>query len=250
MSGLLKADDPRVQSVRDLAYAIPFPSSAVHDGAKEIRDTNPQPDHDRHGEGLLIAEPARVDHLHRQCTELEANIAELSRKLAEAEDDAQMREDAAYTRGRKDGVGLSAGEEDKRASALAAMLEKLQHTHSDRLAQYELLALQLARTALGRIFGDEQLHAELVAAAVSNQLSKIRRELVTKIRLSPEYLGFTSADPDVEHFAGITVESDASLDADECEIDLHLGRIDLGLPGQWQRLGEFFDQLAEEERCA
>lgn len=254
MSALLKAGDIRALSlVRDFAHKpensrLPIPTPAhAQDGREEGAPFSPA----SQSTTIFAPAPGRLDELDQQCMEFEASIADLRHQLAEAEHDARFREDAAYSKGRKDGVELSADEEEKRAAAFAAMLEKLQHTHSDKLAQYELLALQLARTALDRIFGNEQLHTELITAAVQNQLGRIRRELVTRIRLAPQHLASKAAGQNIaQHFAGIEVAPDSSLETDECEIDLHLGKIDLSLPGQWQRLGEFFDQLAEEERPA
>ena len=253
MSGVLKAGDQLGQAmVRALpvplevqpAERTPFQSADFAAGPGALHGFNANPD-------AVVEMPGRAEELDRHCMELEASIADLRHQLAEADDDARTREDAAYAKGRKDGVELSVGEEEKRATLLGATLDKLRQAHAERLAEYELLALQLARAALGRIFGDQQLQAELLGATLDNHLSKIRRELILKVRLSPQDFGEEATDAyNSGRFAGLTIERDASLSSGDCEIDLRLGKIDLGLPGQWQRLCDYFDQLAQEEQRA
>jgi type III secretion protein L len=181
-------------------------------------------------------------------SELEATIAALHQRLADAQSEADAREDAAFERGRHEGEDIATGETEKRLESLRKGLEALRQGHLDRLAEYELLTLQLARTALARLFGDESLHAELVAATVANQFVTAKRELVLGLRVSPrDFRSEEELRALVEHFPGLEIAQDETLEPGGCMLDLRLGTIDLGLPGQWQRLTAFFERLASGE---
>jgi type III secretion protein L len=122
----------------------------------------------------------------------------------------------------------------------------MEREQSDRLADCELLALQLARVALARILGERESYTDLVSAALGRQLAQLKRDLAVGARVSP--LDF--ADPQslaalAEAHAGIAVITDPDLAAGECVLDLKLGELDLGIPGQWQRLTGYFDELAD-----
>ncbi|WEK46122.1 MAG: FliH/SctL family protein [Candidatus Andeanibacterium colombiense] len=191
------------------------------------------------------ATTVRVEaRFEQERSELEAEIAALHQRLADTESDADAREDAAFARGRHEGEYLATGETEKRLELLRAGLEAMQQAHSMRLGEYELLALQLARTAVGRIFADESRHVELIGETIARALTAIKRELVQTLRISSRDFRSEEELRALEtRFPGITIEQDEALDAGGCAIDLRLGTIDLGLPGQWQRLAAFFEEL-------
>lgn len=232
MSGLFKAGDARMsEAIRPLAQTCHIPP----------RGTNTST--------LPFAEPPNAaETLDRQCIELEATIADLRNRIAEIEEEADRREDAAFERGRQDGLDHAAGEETDRLELLAASLDKLQNNNRKILAECEALAVQLARAALGGIFGDEALHADLVTATLTRHLSSLQRDMVRQLRVSSR--DFRSAEELAkltERFPGISVIYDETLASGECTADLLLGTLDAGLSGQWRRLGQFFDRLTEEE---
>ena len=46
-------------------------------------------------------------------------------------------------------------------------------------------------------------------------------------------------------FPGLVITTDPALPTGSCIADLQLGKFDLGLPGQWQRLSALFDRLEQ-----
>lgn len=227
MSGLLKAGDRSAQSaVRPLGV----PATEAEPAALVLPS-------------LPGADETAVDDYR---SELEATIADLRQRLADAASDADEREDAAFERGRREGEDLATSEADKRLELLAAGIDAVLRAHEGRIAEYELLALQLARAALARVFGDEELQAQLVTQTVSRHVAALKRELVLGLRVSPR--DFRSSEELAElagRFSGLEIAQDETLDAGGCVLDLRLGVLDLGLRGQWQRLTAFFEQLAE-----
>ncbi|HTN14556.1 MAG TPA: hypothetical protein VL094_07095 [Sphingomonadaceae bacterium] len=180
--------------------------------------------------------------------ELEAVIADLRHRIAQMEDKACEREDAAFERGRQDGHDHAADEESRRFTLLGNSLDKLQKENGKFLAECELLALQLARTALGRIFGDVNLHSDLVSATLTHNFTALQRDLVRQIHVSSR--DFRSEDElavFAARFPGLAIVTDEALSSGECVADLKLGSLDVGLAGQWQRLTEFFNRLAAEK---
>ncbi len=233
MSGLLKAGDPAaMRAVRSLD-AVP-PATARGESNVAPSHHFPEP-------------PARDEALDRQCMELEGAIADLRHRIAQMEDEAGDREEAAFERGRQDGLDHAAGEEARRLELLGNALDKLQKDNGKFLADCELLALQLARTALGRIFGDEELNAGLVSATLAHHVASLQRDMLRQLRVSPRDF---RRDDDLaalaSRFPSLAVIVDETLGSGECVADLKLGTLDAGLAGQWQRLTEFFDRLAAE----
>lgn len=189
----------------------------------------------------------RAEMLDRQCLELEATIAELRSHLANAESDITQREDAAFNKGQAEGLRLANLDEDRRIATLASAIDKMTQEHAVPLAECELLALQLSRAALSRLFFDPALHAELIEAAIAVQLERLGHDMFVRVAVSP--LDFRSDEALArltERFRGVEIGSDESLPAGGCSAQLRLGRIDLSLPSQWRNLCNYFDQLALE----
>lgn len=235
MSGLFKAGDARMrEALQPLGAAPPAPGQAAP----------------REAEPLLTRQdmPEAEEALDRHCIELEAAIADLRHRIAQMEAEVEQREEAAFERGRQEGLDHVAGEEKRRLDLLNASLEKLQPTREQMLADCEILALQLSRTALKRVFGEEALQADLLGATLTYHLSTLQRDLVRQVRVSARDFRST-ADLAMleEHLPGLTLIADDTLAPGDCKVDLRLGSLDIGLPGQWQRLSAYFDQLAQAE---
>lgn len=188
----------------------------------------------------------RTEALDRQCLELEATVAQLRSDLADAERDAKQREEAAFQKGLAEGAGLASVDEDKRIAALTAGLDRLVEAQAMPIAECEMLALHLSRAALGRLFGDKTLHAELIEASIGSQMARVGRDLVSHVAVSP--LDFTeeALARIAGRFAGVEVATDEKLPPGNCTIRLRLGRLDLSLPRQWRNLCDHFEQLALE----
>jgi len=243
MSGLLKAEDRAAQSgVRPLEAAC----TLLHEGqAAERPSAAPAPA----GNQFSPAPALQEGQPSHPSIELEATIAELRRQLRQAGEEAEQREEAGYERGLREGRAEALEDGGKRMALLAEVLEEMRRNQADRLAEHEVLALQLARVALKRILGEGHDRDALLAETLRHHLGGLRRELVQNVRVSPEDFASDEALAALAgQVPGIAIERDASLRSGECIADLKLGQLDIGLPGQWRRLTEFFDRLAEEER--
>lgn len=189
----------------------------------------------------------RAEMLDRQCLELEATIAELRSLLANAEREMTQREDAAFNKGQAEGLGLANLDEDRRIATLASAIDKMTEEYALPLAECELLALQLSRAALSRLFSDAALHAELIEAAIAVQLKRLGHDMIIRVSVSPlDFRSDAALAGLAERFRGVEIGSDESLPAGGCSAQLRLGRIDLSLPSQWRNLCNYFDQLALE----
>lgn len=190
----------------------------------------------------LPMNPADVRH------ECEQAIAELRQSLERTREEADQREESAFERGLREGREEAADHSEQRLTLLAEALEALRQDHSARMAQMELLALQLAQAALGRIIGDPALRPTLIADTMAFHLDRIRRDLVLSIRVSAvDFPANERWDALTQDYPDISLERDGTLASGACMAKLKLGVLDLGLDGQWQRLCELFESFAEAE---
>ena len=147
--------------------------------------------------------------------ELEAEIARLEAALVSHKREAARAIEAARAEGR----GL--------ADARAAW--------DKRLEELELLAVTLARAALGKMFGESSDLGELVTRTVAHHVAGLAADSVVGVRVSAadfpgDALDTLSARIDV---ARTRLAIDPDLDAGECRIDLKLGAIDVEPARQW-----------------
>jgi flagellar assembly protein FliH len=247
VSGLLKAGDRTAQSAVRRLGAVPLAprKPAAVPPAKTVDrsfETDRREPSQRPGRNA-----ARDEELDRQLMALEATVAELRHRLQEAEEEADTRAEEALERGLREGKEQAESGEKLRLEALRATLAEIAEAHRGRVGDCELLALQLALTALSRIFGECETRAELVSDTLAHHLTRLQRELVVGVRVSPEDFADDEALAELARaHGGIAVRPDGDLAAGECELDLKLGKIDIGLAGQWQRLSAYFDELASE----
>lgn len=195
---------------------------------------------------------APAAHFEEERRAFESTIAELRHKLLETQDNADVREEAAYERGVQEGLQAAASNDAKRNEMLREALEKACGTVRKQLADSEQLALQLARVALARVFGRAEDRAGQVIDALGHGLAQLKRELVVAVAVSPE--DFSAPCEQLaalsENYPGVSIECDNTLASGECIARLALGTLDLGIPGQWHRLCEFFDSLSAGEPAA
>ena len=181
---------------------------------------------------------------------MDAAVAELRAQLRQAAEEADLREEAAYERGTRDGREAAGAEQTEKAEQLAIAIGKAEQLLANRLEECELLSLQVARAALARILGDESRQSALIEETLRHHMGLVKRELVVGIRVSP--LDFDPGDLDRirESYRSVSIDCDDDLESGECRIDLRLGQLDLGLAGQGRRLAELIERLEEEERPA
>lgn len=236
MKPLLKAGDAQAQAaVRHFASRADSLSpttriaGARSDGAEEV-----------------LSCPAPSEEA-QQIARLEQEIASLRSRLEEEAESAGQRETEAFERGVATGLERAASRDDQRLAALGESIAKARAALADGVARLEILSLEIAQTALARIFGDETLYAGMVAAALRHQLGDLAGALAISARVSPADF------PDEQALATLAAEHpqvdlrrDPALAAGECRIDLGLGRLDAGIAGQWARLSALLDDLARE----
>ncbi|WP_123646607.1 hypothetical protein [Lysobacter enzymogenes] len=193
-------------------------------------------------------------------------IAELEQALAAAQAQsasqakaAETREQQAFERGRAQGAqaGQAAAQQryDERVQALTEAVTGAQQRFETQLAEVARdWSLQLAQAALARIVGDGSLRAELVARTLAHHLSALSQDSVLAVEVSGQ--DFPDADfPDQPALRAALsrhgalppcrIDADPARAAGSCVVRLKLGRLDLGLASQRERLDAAFARLRE-----
>ncbi|WP_394539633.1 hypothetical protein PRJ39_03070 [Lysobacter enzymogenes] len=207
----------------------------------------------------LPAAAAAPDPQALRIAELEQALAAAQAQSASQAKAAETREKQAFERGRAHGeqAGQAAAQQryDERVQALTEAVEGAQQRLETQLVDVARdWSLQLAQAALARIVGDGSLHAELVARTLAHHLSALNRDSVLAVEVSSQ--DFPDADfPDqpalraaLSRYAALPpcrIDADPSRAAGSCVVRLKLGRLDLGLPAQRERLDAAFAQLRE-----
>lgn len=177
--------------------------------------------------------------------ELEAEVARLEAALVSHKSEAARVIAAARVEGRDAAVAADA----KRTALVERGLAEAREAWDARLEELEILAVALARAALGKMFGESPDLGELVTRTVAHHLAGLAADSVVGVRVSAadfpggalEALG---ARIDV---ARTRLSIDPDLDAGGCRIDLKLGAIDVEPARQWAILD---GALAAMERRA
>ncbi|HEX4695797.1 hypothetical protein [Sphingomonas sp.] len=211
MTGLIKR-----ASAGDAAMPLPRPATVA------ATDTE-----------TLTVDP-RIAELETEVARLQAELADERRAAAEAIAVARLA-----------GRGDAAADDEGRTAAVERGLGDALAAWTDRLAEIDRLAVMLARTALAKVFGDDDDRADRVARTIAHHLGRLGEQAVIGVRVS-------AADFADEQLAALDsargrVATDAVLAAGECRIDLKLGAIDVDPALQWVVLDR---ALAELERAA
>ena len=225
MKSLLKAADMQAQAgVRHLA------PRAHQETAAPLLEVAPN----------LSADALRIAALEERNAALEA-------ELRQAVDAASVLEDSAFERGLGEGAARAASREEDRLAALAAGLADAQKDFSARLAQLDIIALEVAQTALVRLFADDTLYPGMVAATLRCQMADLERNMAIRACISPADFPDEAALAALSALLpGLDLVRDPALTPGDCRIDLRLGRIDAGIDGQWSRLSALIDDMARE----
>lgn len=163
--------------------------------------------------------------------EYEAEIARLEAALVSHKREAARAIEAARAEGRDAAVAADAS----RTAQVERGLADARATWDKRLEELELLAVTLARTALGKMFGESADLGELVTRTVAHHVAGLAADSVVGVRVSAadfpgDALDTLSARIDV---ARTRLAIDPDLDAGGCRIDLKLGAIDVEPARQW-----------------
>jgi len=188
--------------------------------------------------------PAKPPHDPRIAL-LERQVEELSGQLQEANLRAEMREAEAHARGKQEGAERADSEARKRTESLTEALHEAQLSLSAQLDRLEVLSLEVAQTALARIFGDESCYTEMVAQCVRHQLRQMNDALVVRVRVSDKDFSDSQAMGELaSQFPDLALQTDTALKQGQCTIDLKSGRIDAGITDQWSQLSQLLDTMA------
>ncbi|MFK3647513.1 hypothetical protein ACI2IY_03620 [Lysobacter enzymogenes] len=206
------------------------------------------------------AAPA-VDAPALRIAELERALASAQAQLATQAKAAETRETQAFERGRKQGAeaGQAAAQDryDERVRVLTEAVGGAQERFETQLADVARdWSLQLAQAALARIVGDASAHADLIARSLAHHLSALSQDSVLAVEVSaldfpdrefPDQASLRAALSRHGALPPCRVDTDPGRAAGTCIVRLKLGRLDLGLESQRQRLNATFAQLRERD---
>ncbi len=204
------------------------------------------------GGEISLQASAKEDEQHsqaaRRCRELETIVAELREASIRAAEEADAREEAAYERGITEGREAAGRDEEKRCEILAEAAGLMRQDLAENLVSTEQLAVELAQASVAKILGASEDRSQQVCATLQHHISGLNRELILSIQVSPQDFGSAEQLASLkERCLAVPVEASDELSGGECRAILKLGTLDLGLPGQWQRLCEFFARLTDDE---
>lgn len=164
--------------------------------------------------------------------EARAEIARLQGEIADHRRAAARERTVAYDAGKADGLLSAEDDAKRRLACLDAALDAAREEWNRRLEAMEILAVQLARLALAKLFAESGDLGDLVARAVASKLAEIADTGVVSVAVSgrdfPEQADLDALEARVPNSSG-AIRRDAALEAGRCRIDLDLGHVDLGV---------------------
>lgn len=239
MIALLKAGDGTAQAaVRPFAAAPAREQSTEAETAPVERPPTPPMEHTPAPPPAIARDDPRLAQLERQVDELTARLQ--SAALA-----AEAREADAFSRGERTGREQADTRAEERLQTLAAALDGAQATLAGQIEKLEVLALEVAQTALASIFGQNNRYGDMAADSVHHQLRQIDSALVIRVRIPAEDFGDPQALAELAaRLPDVELHADPALAHGQCTIDLKLGRIEAGIAEQWPRLSRLLDSMA------
>lgn len=186
---------------------------------------------------------AMPDELAMRKSQLADRIAELEAALVAAADERDSACAAALARGRAEGMAAAESREAERSEALKVALADIQASLERRIGEERDLAIDIARAALDRLFGDPALYRGMVEETARRHAASLARGTIVALRVS------ASDFPDPAALAAlpslgnqVRVEADPNLDSGACIFDLSLGSLDASLSHQAAVIEAVFDQ--------
>lgn len=133
---------------------------------------------------------------------------------------------------------------------LARTMQAATVSFAENIAQVELLALQLAKAALGRVIGDTDSRHVLLQQLIAFQIERFSQDQPTCLRVAqadfPDAAALARIASD---WPDLNLTIDSKLAPGECLISLELGEVEIGLPGQAERMGAYFTSLIAEREA-
>lgn len=212
MNGVIKSGDPDTNGAVRSLFAAPRTPPASH-------------------------ADLRIEALERELAEARAVITRLEKDLKLSAETGKAERLEALQEGIAEGLKRAEDQNEQLRQRLDAAATEASSALAEATGTLTLLASDVTTLALSRIVGDPSAYRDLIAATVKRTVS----HLVTDAEIVIEVSAEDFPDGDVSLLAidvGPTrrVESLAGLPSGACRLRLLLGTIDLGLPGQLDRL--------------
>lgn len=172
-----------------------------------------------------------IDRLVSEVARLKELCGNLQRENA-----ARLKE--AHDAGVREGLAQASDREEARVAALLEGVRRAEAQFATQLASLEMLAPELARSALAKLFADTRDWGPMVAAAIEREIACLGAEAIVSVAVSP--LDFD----ELPQFDGVTsVDVDARLAPGNASFALRMGRADIDLPSQWQQLSAILAEM-------
>ncbi len=186
----------------------------------------------------------------RRIDELQDELADLRRALAEAEAKRRADVDCAREEERQAVTAEFRRDEDAARALLGSGLRDAIDKLNKHFAEADKFGLTLALVALERVIAEPTLYQKLITEAIGVQVSNLRHDTVIAVSVSDiDFPDQTALDGLAETLGADTkVMASDSLRAGECRVDLRLGAIDISLPDYWQRLQEQCRRVLEADQ--
>ncbi|MEW6321168.1 MAG: FliH/SctL family protein [Acidobacteriota bacterium] len=163
-----------------------------------------------------------------------ARDADDQARLAALERDAFAK---GYAQGEKAGYEAGAKRADAMLRRLASTLEELSTLRASMIQQTERQMVQLALAVARRILRREAaLDSDLVVAMARVALDRLGEQSSATVRLHPEDLAASGANPAEWAGAHVKVVGDASLARGQCQVESDFGFIDVGVEAQFEQV--------------
>lgn len=235
MTLLLKADDDTGQAaVRlfDSRFSQRSGEDIALDQASPTDSDTAQDEHSR---------------LSKQVVHLQGEIEQLRAELAEAKSDAAQREKQSLERGRELGIKEVSANDAERFALLEESLADAQDKFIERQSEIKVLSLNIARTSLRQILGNVDNYENMIGEIVARQLARLRGQLVLAITVSSlDFPDATKLDLLKKRFPDFSIEAVPDLSRGECQMSLKLGKLDIGIPGQSEKMQRLLEKLCDE----
>ncbi|MGH8080800.1 MAG: hypothetical protein ACREP7_09500 [Lysobacter sp.] len=196
--------------------------------------------------------PVAVDTQALRIAELEKALSEANARLTALGKSADTREQQALERGRKEGEQTGQEQAQQRHDdQLQALVEGIaaarEQFDQHLIAAAQTVSIDLAQAALGRVIGDSAHYAELIARTVAHHLRSLAHDSVLAIEVAsvdfPDEAALRAAFAEHDAMPSYRVSAEAGRAAGSCIVKLKLGRLDLSLGSQRQRLDAAFEPL-------
>lgn len=189
---------------------------------------------------VLIVEEVAPPPSDPRIALLTEEVAALEAELATVRRDALAAVEAAREEGAHD-VRL---DDRERLDAVVAGVRALQETWRERLDAMEQLAVDVARAAVARMFGDHRDLSDLVTRTAAAYFRRMGEEAIVALRVSPLDFPDSARLSDAARSIGLAADllsADPMLGAGACRADLRLGQAVLDPVLQWAEIERLLD---------